>query len=145
MVSTMTTRNASRQTAATRGGGTSKQDGRECKRTGNQTRSGRNGQGSQKGGHGGQESDQGSQGSSIGNRVNEGGGRVLDFATIIAQHNKAKVNSECYTKAMMLTDEAVRNGALKKNTKKRGNSGEPSRDVRDDKKRLGLEGHLPHQ
>nr|GEU50389.1 putative reverse transcriptase domain-containing protein [Tanacetum cinerariifolium] len=40
--------------------------------------------------------------------------------------------------ARMLTDEAIRNGALKKVTKKRGNSGEPSRDgnVRDDNKRI---------
>ncbi|GKE52441.1 putative reverse transcriptase domain-containing protein, partial [Tanacetum coccineum] len=37
----------------------------------------------------------------------------------------------------MLTDEAIRNGLLKKNTKKRGNGGELSRDgnVKDDKKR----------
>ncbi|GKC22814.1 reverse transcriptase domain-containing protein [Tanacetum coccineum] len=36
-----------------------------------------------------------------------------------------------------LTDEAIRNGSLKKNTEKRGNSEEPSKDknVRDDKKR----------
>ncbi|GJX49381.1 putative reverse transcriptase domain-containing protein [Tanacetum coccineum] len=40
-------------------------------------------------------------------------------------------------KAGMLTDEAIRNGALKKNSEKRGNSGEPSRDrnARDDNKR----------
>ncbi|GJU04060.1 hypothetical protein Tco_1114398 [Tanacetum coccineum] len=40
-------------------------------------------------------------------------------------------------KAVTLTDEAIRNGSLKKNTKKRGNSGEPSRDrnVKDDKKK----------
>ncbi|GJU99970.1 putative reverse transcriptase domain-containing protein [Tanacetum coccineum] len=39
--------------------------------------------------------------------------------------------------ATMLTDEATKNGALKKNIKKRGNNGEPSRDgnVRDDNKR----------
>ncbi|GKE54162.1 hypothetical protein Tco_1489318 [Tanacetum coccineum] len=39
-------------------------------------------------------------------------------------------------KAGVLTDEAIRNGSLKKNTKKRGNGGEPSRDgnVRDDNK-----------
>ncbi|GJU38110.1 reverse transcriptase domain-containing protein [Tanacetum coccineum] len=38
----------------------------------------------------------------------------------------------------MLTDEAIRNGSLKKNTKKRGNGGEPSRDgnARDDNKRF---------
>ncbi|GKE83449.1 reverse transcriptase domain-containing protein, partial [Tanacetum coccineum] len=40
-------------------------------------------------------------------------------------------------KVGMLTDEAIRNGSLRKNTKKRGNGGEPSRDgnVRDDHKR----------
>ncbi|GKB13632.1 putative reverse transcriptase domain-containing protein [Tanacetum coccineum] len=40
-------------------------------------------------------------------------------------------------KARMLTDDAIRNGSLKKNTEKRGNGREPSRDrnVRDDNKR----------
>ncbi|GKC38652.1 putative reverse transcriptase domain-containing protein, partial [Tanacetum coccineum] len=40
-------------------------------------------------------------------------------------------------KAGTLTDEAIRNGSLKKNTKKRDNGGEPSRDrnVKDDNKR----------
>ncbi|GKA80678.1 reverse transcriptase domain-containing protein [Tanacetum coccineum] len=40
-------------------------------------------------------------------------------------------------KAGMLTDEAIRNGSLRKNTEKRGNGREPSRDgnVRDDNKR----------
>ncbi|GJV51290.1 hypothetical protein Tco_1447031 [Tanacetum coccineum] len=76
MVSTMTTRNAGRRTAATRGGGTSEHDGRE------------GGQGSQGGGRDGQESDQGSQGSSRGNRANGGGGGVPDFATLIAQQNQ---------------------------------------------------------
>ncbi|GKG07076.1 hypothetical protein Tco_0330045, partial [Tanacetum coccineum] len=40
-------------------------------------------------------------------------------------------------KAGTLTDEAVRNGSIKKNPKKRGNGGEPSkhRNVRDDNKR----------
>ncbi|GJV42724.1 hypothetical protein Tco_1421164 [Tanacetum coccineum] len=39
-------------------------------------------------------------------------------------------------KARVLTDEAIRNGSLKKNTEKRGNDGEPSRNgnVRDDNK-----------
>ncbi|GJW93632.1 reverse transcriptase domain-containing protein [Tanacetum coccineum] len=38
-----------------------------------------------------------------------------------------------------LTDEALRNGSIKKNPKKKGNGGEPSNDrnVRDDKKRIG--------
>ncbi|GKD23689.1 hypothetical protein Tco_1225392 [Tanacetum coccineum] len=39
MVSTMTTRNAGRRTAATRGGGTSEQDGREGERSGDTLRS----------------------------------------------------------------------------------------------------------
>ncbi|GKA79932.1 hypothetical protein Tco_0786528 [Tanacetum coccineum] len=40
-------------------------------------------------------------------------------------------------KAGTLTDEAIRNGSLKKNIEKRGNGGEPSRDrnVKDDNKR----------
>ncbi|GJT07583.1 ribonuclease H-like domain-containing protein [Tanacetum coccineum] len=46
MASTMTTRNAGRRTAATRGGGTSEQDGREGERTDDQVRNDRNDQGS---------------------------------------------------------------------------------------------------
>ncbi|GJY47399.1 reverse transcriptase domain-containing protein [Tanacetum coccineum] len=52
--------------------------------------------------------------------------------------NRANNNSKsCVQKAGILTDEAIRNGSLKKNTKKRGNGGEPSRDrnVNGDKKR----------
>ncbi|GKD21522.1 hypothetical protein Tco_1223225, partial [Tanacetum coccineum] len=39
----------------------------------------------------------------------------------------------------VLTDEAIRNGLIKKNPEKRGNGGEPSKDrnVRDDNKRSG--------
>ncbi|GJU89045.1 hypothetical protein Tco_1301468 [Tanacetum coccineum] len=75
MVSTMTTRNAGRRTATTRGRGISEQDDREGERSGDQVGSGRDGQ----------ESDQGSQGSSQGNEANGGGGGVPDFATLIAQ------------------------------------------------------------
>ncbi|GKB62255.1 putative reverse transcriptase domain-containing protein [Tanacetum coccineum] len=61
MVSTMTTCNAGRRTAATRGRGTCEQDGQEGERSGNQARGGRGGQvsgrGSQGGGQGSQESD----------------------------------------------------------------------------------------
>ncbi|GJU02281.1 hypothetical protein Tco_1112619 [Tanacetum coccineum] len=96
MGSTMTTRNVGRHTAATRGGGTSKQDGQEGERSKDQVGSGRgsqgggrggqgSGQGSQGGGQDGQESDQGSQGSSRGNRANGSGGGVPYFATLIAQ------------------------------------------------------------
>nr|GFB33667.1 hypothetical protein [Tanacetum cinerariifolium] len=51
-------------------------------------------------------------------------GRVLNVLSVIL-------------KAGILTDEAVRNGALKRKTKERGNSREPSRDgnVRDDNNR----------
>ncbi|GJQ90665.1 hypothetical protein Tco_0001804, partial [Tanacetum coccineum] len=40
-----------------------------------------------------------------------------------------------------LTDEALRNGSIKKNPEKRGNMGEPSKDKngRGDNKKLGLE------
>ncbi|GJR60123.1 putative reverse transcriptase domain-containing protein [Tanacetum coccineum] len=226
MVSTMTTRNAGRRTAATRGGGTSEHDGREGERSGDQVGSGRgsqgggrggqgSGQGSQGGGQDDQESDQGSQGSSRGNRANGGGGGVPDFATIIAQqlqnllptivaqvqtkgrevavgmtwedfktltreefcpnnemqkmeielvphlvtHENKRIERYIHGLALqiramvaatepttiqsvvlkvgMLTDEAIRNGALKKIYENRGNNGEPSRDgnVRDDNKR----------
>ncbi|GKE08577.1 putative reverse transcriptase domain-containing protein [Tanacetum coccineum] len=48
-------------------------------------------------------------------------------------------------KARMLTDEAIRNGALKKNTEKRWNNREPGRDVnvRDDNKRSRTEREFP--
>ncbi|GKF69572.1 hypothetical protein Tco_0202629, partial [Tanacetum coccineum] len=86
MVSTMTTCNAGRHTDATRGRGTSEQDGGEGERTRDKVGSDRGGQGtgrgSQGGVQGGQESDQGSQGSSQGNRANGGGGEVPDFPTI---------------------------------------------------------------
>ncbi|GJZ51151.1 hypothetical protein Tco_0605666 [Tanacetum coccineum] len=43
-------------------------------------------------------------------------------------------------KAGVLTDEAIRNGSIKKNPKKRGNGGEPSRDmnVKDENKRTRI-------
>ncbi|GJR38492.1 putative reverse transcriptase domain-containing protein [Tanacetum coccineum] len=50
---------------------------------------------------------------------------------------KNLTREEFCPKAGTLTDEAVRNGSLKKNTEKRGNGGEPNRDrnVRDENKR----------
>ncbi|GJY56813.1 hypothetical protein Tco_0455928 [Tanacetum coccineum] len=65
MVSTMATRNAGRRIIATRGRGTSEQDGREGERFGDQAGNGR--------------------GSSRGNGANGGGGGVPDFPTITAQ------------------------------------------------------------
>ncbi|GKA54565.1 hypothetical protein Tco_0753514 [Tanacetum coccineum] len=222
MVSTMTTHNAGRCTAITRGGGTSEQNDQEGERSRDQARSrqgsqggGRgsqgNGQGSQGSGRDSQESDQGCQGSSQGNGVNGGSGGVPHFTTIIAQQLQNLIStivatmnngqggcsykefmacnpkdydgkgdaivytrwikkmesvqdmSRCeenqkvkYTtdslivkaltwwnsqsavlKAGMLTDEAIRNGALKNISEKRWNNGELSRDgnVRDDNKR----------
>ncbi|GJW57258.1 retrotransposon protein, putative, ty3-gypsy subclass [Tanacetum coccineum] len=96
MGSTMTTRNVGRHTAATRGGGTSEQDGQKGERSEDRVGSGRgiqgggkggqgSGQGSQEGGQDGQESDQGSHGSSLGNGANGSGSRVPHFATLIAQ------------------------------------------------------------
>ncbi|GKG18792.1 hypothetical protein Tco_0373090 [Tanacetum coccineum] len=43
-------------------------------------------------------------------------------------------------KVGVLTDEAIRNGSIKKNPKKRGNGGEPSKDrnMRDDNKRTRI-------
>ncbi|GJR97476.1 reverse transcriptase domain-containing protein [Tanacetum coccineum] len=73
MVSTMTTRNAGRRAATTRGGGISEHDGREGERFGDQVGSGR---GSQGGGRDGQREWL---------RANGGGGGVPDFSTIIAQ------------------------------------------------------------
>ncbi|GJV00531.1 reverse transcriptase domain-containing protein [Tanacetum coccineum] len=70
MAPTMTTRNASRRTAATRGGRTGGQTGRRGRRTEEQT-----------GRVGGRTSDQGSQGK----RMNGGVDEVPDFSTVIAQ------------------------------------------------------------
>nr|GEV90180.1 reverse transcriptase domain-containing protein [Tanacetum cinerariifolium] len=52
---------------------------------------------------------------------------------------KPKTIQKAMQIADTLTDEALRNGSIKKNHKKRGNEGEPSRDrnVRDDNKRTG--------
>ncbi|GKB37668.1 putative reverse transcriptase domain-containing protein [Tanacetum coccineum] len=76
MVSTMTTHNAGRHTAATRGGRTSEEDGQE------------------------DESDQGSQGSSQGNRANKGGGGVPDFATLITQQLQNLLPTIGYVRTM---------------------------------------------
>ncbi|GKA68826.1 hypothetical protein Tco_0768743 [Tanacetum coccineum] len=50
---------------------------------------------------------------------------------------KPSIIQKAMKKAGILTDEAIRNGSLKKNTEKRGNDGEPSRDrnVKDNNKR----------
>ncbi|GJR23665.1 hypothetical protein Tco_0972192 [Tanacetum coccineum] len=50
---------------------------------------------------------------------------------------KPTIIQKAMQKAGILTDEAIRNGSLKKNTKKRGNGREPNRDrnVKDDSKR----------
>ncbi|GJS61398.1 putative reverse transcriptase domain-containing protein [Tanacetum coccineum] len=52
-------------------------------------------------------------------------------------HELASNGAKDHPKGYALTDEALRNGSIKKNHKKRGNGGEPSKDknVRDDNKR----------
>nr|GEV10679.1 retrotransposon protein, putative, Ty3-gypsy subclass [Tanacetum cinerariifolium] len=121
MSPTMTTRSAGRPAAASRGGGTGGQ-------------AGRGGQGSE---------------------VNGGVGGVPDFFTIIAQQlqnllltivaqirgmvaaTEPKIIQKAVQLASTLTDEALRNGSIKKNHEKRGNGGESSknRNGRDDNKR----------
>ncbi|GJW71694.1 putative reverse transcriptase domain-containing protein [Tanacetum coccineum] len=63
-------------------------------------------------------------------------GLALQIRGMVAATEPMTIQS-AILKAEMLTDEACRNGSLKKNTKKRGNSGEPSRDgnVKGDNKR----------
>ncbi|GKB98866.1 reverse transcriptase domain-containing protein, partial [Tanacetum coccineum] len=58
-------------------------------------------------------------------------------ASAMVAATKPTIIQSAILKAGILTDEAIRNGALKKVTEKRGNSGEPSRygKVRDDNKR----------
>nr|GFA02341.1 hypothetical protein [Tanacetum cinerariifolium] len=62
--------------------------------------------------------------------------RFHELARMVAKTEPTTIQS-AILKASVLTDEAIRNGALKRNIEKRGNSGEPSRDgnVRDDNKR----------
>ncbi|GKD53558.1 reverse transcriptase domain-containing protein [Tanacetum coccineum] len=63
-------------------------------------------------------------------------GLALQICTMVAVTEPATIQS-AVLKAGMLIDEAIRNGSLRKNTQKRGNVREPSRDgnVRDDHKR----------
>ncbi|GJT78669.1 hypothetical protein Tco_1045394 [Tanacetum coccineum] len=70
--------------------------------------------------------------------------RIERYIYLLAPHIRRMVAAmepatiqKAVQKASTLTDEAIRNGSLKKNTDKRGNGGEPSRDrsVKDDNKR----------
>ncbi|GKC28053.1 reverse transcriptase domain-containing protein, partial [Tanacetum coccineum] len=63
-------------------------------------------------------------------------GLALQICGMVAATEPATIQ-KAVQKAGTLTDEAIRNGSLKKNTEKRGNGGEPSRDrnVKDDNKR----------
>ncbi|GJS55909.1 putative reverse transcriptase domain-containing protein [Tanacetum coccineum] len=64
-------------------------------------------------------------------------GLALHICAMVAATKPTTIQS-VMLKARMLTDEAIRNGSLKKNTENRGNSGELSRkeNVRDDNKRF---------
>ncbi|GKE39278.1 reverse transcriptase domain-containing protein, partial [Tanacetum coccineum] len=63
-------------------------------------------------------------------------GLALQIRAMVAAMEPTTIQSDVL-KAGMLTDEAIRNGSLKKNIEKRGNSGELSRkeNVKDDNKR----------
>ncbi|GJW28156.1 hypothetical protein Tco_0045031 [Tanacetum coccineum] len=63
-------------------------------------------------------------------------GLAPQIRTMVAATKPTTIQS-VVLKAGMLTDEAIRDGSLKKNTKKRGNSGDLSKkeNVRDDNKR----------
>ncbi|GJU65211.1 reverse transcriptase domain-containing protein [Tanacetum coccineum] len=63
-------------------------------------------------------------------------GLALQIRAMVAAREPTTIQSDVL-KAGMLTDEAIRNGSLKKNIEKRGNNGELSRkeNVRDDNKR----------
>nr|GEV66079.1 hypothetical protein [Tanacetum cinerariifolium] len=151
----MTTRSAGRPAAASRRGGTGGRAGRGDVRTrgcsGDQGDGRIDGQGGQVGGQG--------------SEVNDGVNGVLGFSTIIVQQlrtllptivakvglamrriligsmswlaTKLKTIQKVVQIAGTLTDEALRNGSIKKNPEKRGNKGEPRKDknLRDDKKR----------
>ncbi|GKB60001.1 putative reverse transcriptase domain-containing protein [Tanacetum coccineum] len=122
----MTTQSAGRPAAASRGGGTGGRAGRGGGRTrghsGDQGDGRINGQGGQVGGQG--------------SEVNDGVNGFPDFSTIIAQqfHKLARLVPHLVTPEGKRIE---RNGSIKKNHKKRGNEGEPSKDrnVRDDNKR----------
>ncbi|GJX91674.1 hypothetical protein Tco_0345000 [Tanacetum coccineum] len=93
---------------------------------------------------------QGRQIGGQGSEVNNGVNGVPDFSTIIAHQlqnllptivaqraTEPKTIQKAMQIADTLTNEALRNGSIKKNHEKRGNRGEPSKDrnVRDDNKR----------
>nr|GEY18986.1 hypothetical protein [Tanacetum cinerariifolium] len=147
----MTNQSASRPVAASQGGGM----GRQVDRGGGRTRGRSGDQGD------GRIDCQGRQVGGQGSEVNDGVNEVPDFSTIIAQQlqnflptivaqvgdqgivvaTEPKTIQKAVHIADTLTDEALRNGSVKKNLKKRGNKGEPIKDrnVRDDNKRTRTE------
>ncbi|GJX11727.1 putative reverse transcriptase domain-containing protein [Tanacetum coccineum] len=161
MVSTMATHNAGRRTAKTQGERTSEQDGREGERSGDQVRNGRGVQvkkllswvlgewsrakRTMNNGRGGCSY---KEFMACSPKDYDGKGGAIVFTHWIEKMESVQDMSGCgenqkvkYTDSSfivgMLTNEAIRNGALKKTTQKRGNNGEPSRDGkdRDDNKR----------
>nr|GEU88930.1 putative reverse transcriptase domain-containing protein [Tanacetum cinerariifolium] len=148
MLPTMTTRNAGRPAAASRGGGTGRRagsgDGRTRGHSGNQGDGMIDGQGGQVGG-------QGREATKV--EVKE----MVGIKTAMPSMTTSRVIAIVYSRwikkmksvqdisgcrdsqklAGTLTDEALRNGSIKKNPEKRGSGGKPSKDrnVRDDNKR----------
>ncbi|GKE53923.1 hypothetical protein Tco_1489079, partial [Tanacetum coccineum] len=150
----MMTRSAGRATAVPRGGRTggrtSRVGGRARDRSGDQDNGRIDGQGVQVGGQGSEiekmESVQDMSGCRDNQKVKYTAGSFVDKALtwwnsqIHTQDSMSWLEPMTIQKAVQiaitLTDEAIRNGSLKKNLKKRRNSGEPSKDrnSRDDNK-----------
>ncbi|GJY67096.1 putative reverse transcriptase domain-containing protein [Tanacetum coccineum] len=137
----MTTRSAGRPIVASRGRGTGGRAGRGGGRT--RGRSGDQGNGGI-GGRGGQVGGQGSKARLVPHLVIPTSKRIERCVYGIALQIRgmvAAIKPKTIQKAVQiagtLTNEALRNGSIKKNPEKKGNGGEPSKDrnVRDDKKR----------
>nr|GEY92950.1 retrotransposon protein, putative, Ty3-gypsy subclass [Tanacetum cinerariifolium] len=152
MPPTMMTRSDGRPTAASRGGGTGGRadigGGTTRGRSGDQGNGREDGLGSQVGGQGSEVND-GDQGRGQGKGRNQNGDAVNDnirgdvsrgciYKDFLACNPKeydgmvATTKPKTIQKAMQiagtLTDEALRNGTIKKNPEKKGNVGEPSKD-----------------
>nr|GEV49694.1 reverse transcriptase domain-containing protein [Tanacetum cinerariifolium] len=129
----ITTRSAGRSIATPRGGRTDGRTGRGGGRIRELT--GRVGgrTGDQDGQGGNHVNNQGNNGNQNDNVVNEN--IKVDFHTRSFWHVNQMNLMSAILKAKVLTDESIKNGSLKKNTKNRGNGRELSRDgnVRDDK------------
>ncbi|GJX96382.1 putative reverse transcriptase domain-containing protein [Tanacetum coccineum] len=162
----MTTQSVGRPAAASRGGGTGgracRGGGRNVSRSGDQGNGRIDGQGGQVGGQGDQGRGQGNGRNQNGDAINDNiwgdvrnvienndrkGCTYKEFLACNPKESRGGCRADhvAYTDRFHeldrllahLTDEALRNGSIKKNPEKRGNGGEPSKDRngRDDNKR----------